>query len=149
MNKLVVAAALLSASSLAASAGAMSCQVDSISGLNFGSYDVFGGALDSKGKLSFTCTDFTPGDDIRIRLGPGLEGGGGRRRLQNASFVLEYNLYADLAHTVVWGDDTGQSGVSVPLEFGGNDVDIFGHIEANQNAHTGIYTDTVLVTVVF
>lgn len=149
MKKLVAALALLLASSFAATAGAVSCQIDSISGLNFGSYNVFNGTpLDGRGEISFTCTDFTQGDSIVIQLGPGVGGGGAHRTLKNGAFVLEYNLYSDPNHTVVWGAGTEED-VSVVLESGGNDVDIFGRIEPNQNAHTGVYTDSVLVTVAF
>jgi spore coat protein U-like protein len=149
MRTLAVATALLLASSFAAPAGAVTCQIDSITGLNFGSYNVFSSAaLDSTGELSFTCTDFTQGDSVRIELGPGSAGSGPKRTLRNGAFVLEYNLYSDLGRTIVWGTGT-EDDVSVLLESGGNEVDIFGRIEANQNAHTGAYTDNVLVTVVF
>lgn len=133
-------------------ASAMTCTLGTVSGVAFGSYDVFNAtALDTIGTISYTCTDVA-GASIVIQIDTGSAGTYSPRTLANGAFVLEYNLYLDAARTSVWGDGsagTSQYGPLVPAEASSTDVNVYGRIPAGQNAQVGTYGDTVVVTIVF
>lgn len=151
MKTLSIGCTLLLASAWSASARAMTCTIGSVSGLSFGNYNVFNATpLDTAGSLSYTCSD-VGGASIVIQIDRGSSATFFPRTLLDGAFVLEYNIYLDAARTSVWGDGssgTSQHGPLVPDE-GPNTVNVFGRIEAGQNARAGSYGDTVVVTIVF
>jgi spore coat protein U-like protein len=74
---------------------------------------------------------------------------------------LNYNLYTTAARTVVWGDGSGST-ATVPaylaafalngnqtLAFNNPNLTIYGRIPPNQTAATGLYADTITVTLTF
>jgi spore coat protein U-like protein len=131
---------------------AMTCTILSVPALAFGSYNVFSGTpLDTSSPISFHC-DAVGTDTITIQLSRGSSASFSPRTLHNAEFVLEYNVYLEAAHTNVWGD--GSSGTSSlgplqPLNGADDSRTVFGRIAPGQNAHSGSYTDTLIVTVSF
>lgn len=127
----------------------MSCTILSVPQLAFGGYNVFSGqALDTSSFISFRCTGVD--GNIEIQLSRGTSVSFSPRTLKNGLFVLNYNVYHDANHTSVWGDGTSapSTGLFQPLE-GDDSRDVFGRIEPNQNAHSGEYTDTLIVTILF
>lgn len=151
MKTLSTGCALLLASAWSATVAAMTCTIGSVSGLAFGNYNVFDATpRDTAGSISYTCSD-VGGASIVIQLDQGNAATFFPRTLLDGAFVLEYNIYLDAARTSVWGDGssgTSQHGPVVPDE-GVNSVNVFGRIEAGQNARAGSYSDTVVVTIVF
>jgi spore coat protein U-like protein len=129
---------------LAAPALRADCTV-SAGGVAFGSYDVFNpSALDGAGTVSVNCS---PAASYSL----GLSSGGGsysQRQLSNLSTTLNYNLYTDASHSVVWGDGTGGTGTVAGNGESNNHV-VYGRIPAQQNATAGSYGDTIIVTVTF
>jgi spore coat protein U-like protein len=134
------------------SAFGMSCSIRAVTGLSFGSYNVFSGsALDTTGLIVYRCDDVAPSDSILIQLGRGNSLTGPRKLLNGAS-ELEYNIYLDAARSVVWGDGsdgTSQHGPVVPADGADTNVPVYGRLESRQNARVGKYSDTVVVTIVF
>lgn len=132
---------------------AMTCSIGSVTGLAFGSYNVFSGApLDTAGSVVYRCDDVGVSDTIIIQLSRGSSASYSPREMTNGSFVLEYNIYLDAAHSIVWGDGTGGTsdhGPVTPANATDTPVDVFGRIEAGQNVRAGSYSDTVVVTLVF
>jgi spore coat protein U-like protein len=68
------------------------------------------------------------------------------------SHQLNYNLYTNSARTSIWGDGssgTNTVGDSYTLGIGTtvNDYTVYGRIPALQNAYSGFYSDSVIVTV--
>lgn len=127
----------------------------STSGVSFGAYDVFSPApLDGSGAISVSCTGLVASVLVsyELLLSPGGSGGYLSRTLSNGSSPLAYNLYADSARTSVWGDgSSGTAKVSDGYLLGlftvTKDYPVYGRIPALQNAATGSYADTVIVTV--
>ena len=152
---LVLIAALTWASAAQAncsSAGACMCSV-SLTSIAFGSYNPYSPSpTDTVGTMSISCSSPDPANStMSIALGPGGSGNINARMMQSGVHPLYYNLYSNVARTVVWGDDSG-GGSSVAANFpatsrGSIKLSIYGRIPAEQNAWVGVYHDTVTVTV--
>ncbi len=62
---------------------------------------------------------------------------------------LNYNLYTNSSHTIVWGDGTGVT-VTVSGNAATASHTVYGRIAGSQNAaRLGAYTDSITVTVTF
>lgn len=132
---------------------AAACTV-SATGVAFGNYDPQSPSpRDSTGSIELSCHPSEQGPVVA--LGAGLSGLLGPRQLRNGAATLDYNLYANAAHSLVWGSGAGGS-VTITLS-GGNvsagqrifSRTIYGRISAGQNVPAGTYSDTIVVTVIF
>ena len=71
--------------------------------------------------------------------------------------MLNYNLFSNATYTQIWGNGTGGSTrvayslLVNPGNYVQNVMDhpIYGRIPAQQAVDTGLYTDTILVTLTF
>ena len=117
--------------------------------LAFTDYDA-SGPVDGSANLSVRCSTGTP---YTIKLGNGANGTIAQRLLKSGSNQLEYNLFTDAARGTIWGNTVGATvggsgrGMSINMA---NTHTVFGTIansDANQDAPTGLYTDSVAVTV--
>ena len=118
-----------------------------VTGVNFGSYDVFSNAaLDSTGNIDVNCPS---GVGYSIALS---EGGGTHtpRVMSSGAHRLNYNLYTAANRAVVWGDATSGTvtvdgtGIGVSANHG-----VYGRIPALQNVHAGSYSDIINVELTF
>ncbi len=148
----LVAACL--ASALAGAAGraeAAGCSASNVSGVAFGTYDVFSASpLDSLGGFTWRCTGSQ--HSVRITLTRGGSPTFQPRRLTSAASQLAYNLYLDAARTAVWGDGTEGTQEYFGTSSGSSDtvtVSIYGRVPAGQDAAVGTYTDTITVVLNF
>lgn len=135
-------------------AGAVRCWL-AATPLMFGHYSARrAGPADFTAMLALTCVSLS-GQSAPVRASIALVGGRGGiwgRRMAHAASGLRYQLYADAAHTVVWGDGTGGSTVvSVTgVAARGNPFHqrliVYGRLLGRQaGARAGIYTDFVAV----
>ena len=133
--------------------GACTC-VMSLTGVAFGNYDPQSPSpTDTVGMLTVSCTSGDPGNStFSIALSPGSSGNANARTMLHGTHPLYYNLYANVARTVVWGDDSG-GGESVASGFAANRVakafSIYGRIPALQSPWAGSYHDSITVTVTY
>jgi spore coat protein U-like protein len=125
----------------------------SAAGVSFGVYNILLPAPnDSTGSVVLQCS---PSDkNIRVSLGTGSSGTYAARTLVQGSNQLLYNLYRDATRTAVWGDGTGGTAVLlIPTWTGGPNTSqthvIYGRMPAQQDAASGIYADSIVVTVDF
>jgi spore coat protein U-like protein len=114
----------------------------------FGTYNVFATApTDSTGTIVIRCQG---GKDIAISIN---RGGSStfERRMVNGTEELLYNLYLDAARTLVWGDGTGGTQVSVEDPPNNKDLPltIYARVPAGQDVAAGAYIDTATVSVNF
>ena len=118
-----------------------------VTGVNFGSYDVFSNsALDTTGNIDVNCPS---GVGYSIELS---EGGGThtQRVMGSGAHRLNYNLYTAANRAVVWGDATSGTvtvngtGIGVNVNHG-----VYGRIPALQNAYPGSYSDIIIVELTF
>jgi len=131
------------------------CSVSS-TGTAFGTFDTLSGSnKDVIGTISVTCTG-NIGDAVNytIALSPG-GGSFASRNMQAGGPLLNYNLYSDGSHTLIWGDGTsGTSTVSdsYTLAASSNTVQytVYGRISSGQSgAPAGGYGDTIVITVTY
>jgi spore coat protein U-like protein len=161
-------AALLLGTALLAlpAASATDCFINAVAAAGFGAYD---GTQNDAATTTITgsCTNNPPpgqGQTIFpvISLSPGQWGSYATRQMANGAARLNYNLYTLATRTVVWGDGSGSTAI-VPAYTGGNfnlsgnstlafnnpNLTIYGRIPAGQNLPTGLYTDTITLTLTF
>ncbi len=105
--------------------------------------------VDATTTLAWRCS---AGFNTAITIGSGGSGDQENRALLFGAIPLAYNLYTDITFGTIWGDGTGTTS-TVPaagtgMAIVGNTI-VYGRIPlaAAQAAVTGIYTDTVLVTI--
>ena len=131
---------------LLASAGAgASCTVSSL-GVAFGNYNPIADlALDGVGSVSVDCGSAT---SFSLRLSTGA-GSYSARQMNSGGATLVYNLYADPAHSTVWGD--GSAGTVTVDDLSTSETyNVYGRIAAGQSSTpVGSYSDLVVVTVEF
>ena len=118
-----------------------------VTGVNFGSYDVFSNTpLDSTGNIDVNCPS---GVGYSIELS---EGGGThtQRVMGSGAHRLNYNLYTAANRAVVWGDATSGTvtvngtGIGVNVNHA-----VYGRIPALQNVHAVSYSDIIIVELNF
>jgi spore coat protein U-like protein len=134
----------------------------STTGVAFGTYDPLSAApADSTGNVTIVCTYVSGGAAqvaYSVALSAGSSGTYVQRQLQAGAPSLTYNLFIDSARSAVWGD--GSAGTSVasgsatigPGVGNGRREDsrtIYGRIPAAQDALPGVYSDSIVVTLVF
>jgi len=128
------------------------------SAMAFGTYDaVARTAKDGTGSITLTCTF---GASARIKINEGAQPFTGSapatplRQMAFGTLRLRYNLYSDLARTVVWagGPGVGAASTDGVVTTGTGEaviIPVYGQIEAAQFAPAGAYVDTVVATVTF
>lgn len=130
------------------------CTVGPLTGLDFGSYDVFSSAPKQvPGSLTVNCLALLSSDRITVSLSKGSSNSYATRTMKFGTNSLNYNIYLG-GYTVVFGDGTSGSSTYGPvppsvLILGALTVDFFGQIPARQNVPAGVYSDTLIVTVNF
>jgi spore coat protein U-like protein len=118
-----------------------------VTGVNFGSYDVFSNAaLDSTGNIDVNCPSGV-GYSMALTAGGGTHA---QRVMSSGSHRLNYNLYTAANRAVVWGDATSGT---ITVNVTGNGVSVnhavYGRIPALQNVHAGSYSDIIIVELTF
>ena len=118
-----------------------------VTGVNFGSYDVFSNTpLDSTGNIDVNCPS-------GVGYSMALTAGGGthtQRVMGSGAHRLNYNLYTAANRAVVWGDATSGTvtvngtGIGVNVNHG-----VYGRIPARQNVRAGSYSDIIIVELTF
>lgn len=147
LRAVVLASAALACAGVAADARA-ACTILASAGPAFGAYDpVAARPLDAAGSISYTCSPRKPA----VWLSTGSSGTYSARTLRSGGEVIAYNLYLDAARTLVWGDGSAGTSVDVPSPAPINQktLPVYGRIPAGQDAASGTYSDTIVVTFAF
>jgi spore coat protein U-like protein len=119
--------------------------------LDFGVYDPgSAGDMASTGSVSVQCgIGILPAFSVSLSKGSGSYA---QRTLKNGANTLNYNLYADGGHMMVWGDGTGgtvtQSLTGI-ITLGATAYTVYGLVGGGQRPAPGDYSDTITVTVTF
>jgi spore coat protein U-like protein len=117
--------------------------------VSFGSYDVFNTVpLASTGTVTYRCLYVA---SMTIWLSKGqVASTNNPRQLASGTDRLNYNLYLDAGHTMIWGDPNPSQYTGGPtFLWATNSVTVYGIIPAGQDVAAGTYTDTVVVTFQF
>jgi spore coat protein U-like protein len=140
-----IAAILISSAALADN-----CKWDiAPANINFGSYSAFGASVAANSAFQINCTPPAIG---LLTLSKGAANSYTPRSMPRTTppaATLDYNLYMDAAHSIIWGDGTSGTQyltfVSTPTNkiYAGS---IFGYIPAGLDVAPGTYTDTIQAT---
>lgn len=144
------AAALLLGSGPAYAVILGGCTVNA-GGMAFGIYDPLAPvALSSTSTITVTCSLIVGATPISIALSAGLSNSYATRTMMSGTDTLNYNLYQDSAHSIIWGGGTGGSAVENDKVSNGKpsvSATVYGLLPASQDVAPGNYTDTMTVTV--
>ncbi len=144
--------ALLPLFVLAPRAEALTCTFSSITGVNFGSYDVLSASpRTATGTITYSCRNVNKAALMTMDLSAGSSTTYANRTLRFGANILNYNLYSTATNTQVWGNGTGTTyHFSVdPTDRNAHTLTVYGTIPAGQNVGVGNYTDTITVTMNF
>jgi spore coat protein U-like protein len=144
-------AAPMAFSALPALAGS-ACSVSAVGSIAFGTYSVFT-ATDTPGTGSFGVTNCNPNNTAYTAAASAGSGSYSARTMLLGTNSLQYNLYADSARTIIWGD--GSNGTAIIAGTGSNNGSvgtssaIYGSIPAQQDVPAGSYSDMITITITF
>jgi spore coat protein U-like protein len=118
--------------------------------LDFGTY-LPSSSSTSNVTVSITCPSGGTVPPLTFTMGKGGSGTYSSRQLSNGAHLLNYNIYRQAAFTSVYGDGSGGSvNASYP---GGSATTVttigYGMIPANQYAAAGIYSDSIVLTIIY
>lgn len=95
----------------------------------------------------------TTGSPYNVGLDPGIGTGATvavrKMTVAAGTATLNYGLYSDTNHTVVWGNTIGTNTVTGTGTGLAQVLTVYGQIPAGQLATTGAYTDTVTATITY
>lgn len=123
------------------------CGVWQTSSLNFGAYDPLSAVPDDAvGSASVWCTS----SPSQLEFAMDSLQSDGTRRIYSGANYLTYNIYSDVARTLVIG--SGSNGTQTYKRSNPGQISttyFYGRIPAGQDVPAGTYTDTVVITVNF
>ncbi len=124
------------------------CEITSTQTLDFGTVGVLTSNIDEQANIEVTCT---PGTDYDVGLDEGTGDGATItvRRMTGAGATIDYGLFQDTGRSVNWGNtpptdtvsDTGTGSVVTHT--------VYGRVPPQTTPATGVYNDTITVTVTF
>lgn len=119
--------------------------------VDFGVYDpATAGPATTTGTVTVQCgIGILPAFTVSLSKGSGSFA---QRTMQQGADVLDYNLYTDSQHMIVWGDGNDGSvtqGWQGLLTLGSTDYTVYGLVTSGQYPAPGSYTDSITVTVKF
>ena len=133
------------------------CTFSSTPGVAFGAYDDSSAApTDTVTNVVANCArNGGPANiTVTLQVGPSATSGlVATRQMRSGPSLMNYNLYRDAARTAVWGQTAGVDAMSAGLNGipnnGSKNVTfvIYGRIPALQSVATGVYGDSVAITV--
>jgi spore coat protein U-like protein len=143
-----VQAATATTSILVSATILQSCAITALP-LAFGLYDPTSSTPhDGSTTVSVICTTGTP-FNIGLNAGGGSGATVASRKMTFGANLLNYTLYQDSNRTSLWGQTIGSDTVAGTATGLLTNFTVYGRIPAQQAAPTGIYTDTVTVTLTY
>src|SRR5688572_8389034 len=105
--------------------------------------------VDSQTTITATCSNGAP-YQIALSAGNGLGATFGDRRMTSGTNLLRYSLFTDSSRTIVWGNGSaGNTRVNGNGNGAAQTITVYGRIISGQSVATGMYSDTVVVTMTF
>lgn len=127
------------------------CQVNSVSALAFGSYNVLS-PTSTTTTGSFNVRNCNTGARTYTATFSAGNGTLAARALRSGVNTLGYNIYKDAAYTQILGSGSGGTATIVNTNSGsgtGPTHTLYGLIPAGQDVPAGSYTDTLTITLTF
>jgi spore coat protein U-like protein len=127
---------------------AAACTINSASSLNFGTQGVLAANVDQTSTIGVTCTNTTP-YTIGLDAGTGSGATVAARKLTSGGNTVSYTLYADAAHTTVWGNTPSSDTVAATGSGSVQSFTVYGRVPPQAAPAPGNYSDTITVTVMY
>jgi spore coat protein U-like protein len=158
-----VALVLAGALAVPAHAGAPVCTLN-VAGMSFGTYNPTStAALGTMTSGTLLCTYTGTGFTATITVSTGNSGSYATRHMVQGAQALNYNVYLDPGHTVIFGNGSAGTDDFTVCYPGGSVVctgttvqsgvtytgTVYGLIPAGQNIRAGAYADSLVVTVTY
>jgi spore coat protein U-like protein len=128
------------------------CVINLAGALTFPAYAPNQGAQASSSTISVNCTNTTP-FNIGLNAGTGSGATVNNRIMTSGTNTLNYSLYQDSGHSLVWGNTVGTNTVSgTGGGLGGGSAitrTVYGQIPSQPGTPPGNYADTITVTVTY
>ncbi|TXR51216.1 Csu type fimbrial protein [Phyllobacterium endophyticum] len=122
------------------------------SDLNFGTWTTLSDTIDAQTTFQVSCNNAGTGKTkIEVKLDGGLSGKITDREMQNSDGTkkIKYGLFTESTRNTNWGDTDGNTVIqAIPASAGENvSFTVYGRVLKQSNPGSGVYTDTVKVTV--
>jgi spore coat protein U-like protein len=127
---------------------AAACAIDSASSLNFGTQGMLAANVDQSSTIQVTCTNTTP-YTIGLDAGRGSGATVAARKLTSGGNTVSYALYADAAHTTIWGNTPSSDTVAGTGNGSAQSFTVYGRVPPQGAPVPGNYSDTITVTVMY
>lgn len=125
------------------------CTVVSAADLDFGTQGVLGADVDQTSTINVQCTDGTP-YDVGLDAGTGAGATVAARYMTGpGAAVVQYGLYSDPAHSVVWGETVSTDTVGGTGNGNSQALTVYGQVPPQTTPAAGAYTDVVTITVTY
>jgi|ERR1051325_56852 spore coat protein U-like protein len=124
------------------------CAINSAASLNFGTQGVLAANVDQSSTISVTCTNTTP-YTIGLDAGTGTGATVAARKLSSGGNTVTYTLYADAAHTTIWGNTPATDTVTGTGNGSSQSFTVYGRVPPQGAPAPGNYSDTITVTVMY
>lgn len=115
----------------------------STSAVNFGTYS--GNALSFTGSVTVASDFFGCGNSVSVSIGLGSSTGYAPRNFSGAAPQLQYTLYQNAAHTILWGSGGNAQSTSITGSSQQN-LTVYGVMAAGQGAPTGSFSDSLVAS---
>jgi spore coat protein U-like protein len=126
------------------------CTIVSATNLNFGSVGVITAAgVASTSTITVQCTTSAP---YTLGLSAGIGSGATiatRLMTSAATNTVQYSLFQDVAHSIVWGTTIGTNTVAGVGSGASQAVTVYGFVPSQSTPAAAVYNDTVTLTVTY
>jgi spore coat protein U-like protein len=127
---------------------AATCVILTSPDIDFGTLGVLTTNAQQSSNIQVQCTDTTP-YNIGLNAGTGTGASVATRKMSNGGAVINYSLYTDQAHTIVWGNTINTDTVAATGNGASQSYPVYGLIPPQNTPAPGTYTDTITVTVTY
>jgi spore coat protein U-like protein len=125
------------------------CKVQTASDLDFGTHGVIDADMDQTSVIGVQCTTGTT-YDVGLGVGAGASATVAVRKMTGpAAAVINYTLYRNTGRTQLWGITDGTDTVAGTGDGNVQNLTVYGRVPAQTTPATGVYTDTVAITVTY
>ena len=127
---------------------ASACVINSAGAINFSNQGVLVANADTTSTVQVQCTNTTP-YNIGLDAGSGSGASVNVRKLTSGSNTINYTLYCDSAHQIVWGNTVGTNTVAGTGNGDPQSYTVYARVPAQTTPAAGTYNDTITVTVTY
>jgi len=122
------------------------CQINAADDMDFGEVGVIDAPIPATSTIAVQCTNGTP-FSLGLDAGTGAGATVATRLMTGPnSEEVEYTLYSDPAHNLIWGDTIGDDTVEETGTGSEETFPVYGLVPPQSTPSAGTYTDVVTVT---